>query len=34
MDRKNVLDLIDEFKSGLLSQATDGNLSEPDYKRS
>ena len=33
MDRKNVLDLIDEFKSGLLSQATDGNLSEPDYKR-
>lgn len=33
MDKKETLALIDEFKSGLLSKATGGDLSEPEYKR-
>ena len=33
MDKNAIIDLIDEFKSGLLAKATNGDISEKDYKR-
>lgn len=33
MDNKAIIDLIDEFKSGLISKATDGDIDEKEYKR-
>lgn len=33
MDKDAVKDLIDEFKSGLIAKATNGDISEKDYKR-
>ena len=33
MDKNAIRDLIDEFKSGLIAKATNGDMSEKDYKR-
>ena len=33
MDKNAIIDLIDGFKSGLLAKATNGDISEKDYKR-
>lgn len=33
MNKKEILELIDEFKSGLLSKATNGDLPDHEYKR-
>lgn len=33
MDKNAIIDLIDEFKSGLLAKATSGDMSEKDYQR-
>lgn len=33
MDKNAIIDLVDEFKSGLLAKATNGDISEKDYKR-
>lgn len=33
MDNNAIIDLIDEFKSGLIAKATDGNIDEKEYKR-
>lgn len=33
MEKNVVIDLIDEFKSGLLAKATNGDMDEKDYKR-
>ncbi len=33
MSKDVLLDLIDEFKSGLISKATDGDIDEAEYKR-
>lgn len=33
MDKSAIIDLIDEFKSGLLAKATNGDMLEKDYKR-
>lgn len=33
MEKNAVIDLIDEFKSGLLAKATNGDMDEKDYKR-
>lgn len=33
MDNEAIIDLIDEFKSGLISKATDGTIDEKEYKR-
>ncbi len=33
MDKNAIIDLIDEFKSGLIAKATNGEMSEKDYKR-
>lgn len=33
MDSRSIIDLIDEFKSGLIAKATNGDISEKDYKR-
>lgn len=33
MDNKAIIDLIDEFKSGLIAKATDGDIEDKDYKR-
>ena len=33
MEKNAILDLIDEFKSGLLAKATNGDISDKDYKR-
>ena len=33
MDKDAIRDLIDEFKSGLIAKATDGDMLEKDYKR-
>lgn len=33
MTKDTIIDLIDEFKSGLISKATDGDIDEAEYKR-
>ena len=33
MDKNAIIDLIDEFKSGLIAKATSGDMPEKDYKR-
>lgn len=33
MDKNTIIDLIDEFKIGLVAKATNGDISEKDYKR-
>lgn len=33
MEKEAIRDLIDEFKSGLIAKATDGDIAEKEYKR-